>query len=109
MSSCNSTASHPTPAGTRTVLLQTTPVLVALEGLVVLVEQARSRVEAWRGSGLDRFLAKYVSDRADDQAALIAYSALQSMTMPLVRLVVLLLPWSRRLDPIDSVRTWHSC
>ncbi len=56
-----------------------TPALVALEGLVALVEQARSRIEAWRGSGLGRFLAKYDSDRADDQAALIAYTALFSV------------------------------
>jgi membrane protein len=57
----------------------TTPALVAREGLVALVEQARSRVEARRGSGLGRFLAEYDADRADDQAALIAYAALFSV------------------------------
>ncbi len=46
---------------------------------MALIEQMRSRVEALRGSGPGRFLAKYQRDRADDQAALIAYSALYSL------------------------------
>jgi membrane protein len=56
----------------------------------VLVEQARSGVAAVRGSGPGRFFAKYQRDRADDHAALIAYSGLFSIVPMIGGLLTLL-------------------
>src|SRR5262249_14905189 len=52
---------------------------IEFKGHMVLVERVWSRVEALRGSGPGRFLDKYRRDRADDHAALIAYSGMFSI------------------------------